>query len=339
MIAAGLRRWIPLGLAFVALHLAILPARAQPAPPRGEPDRVTVGVYLAGLHRLDFVEGSFAADFWVWTNNDASRPAAIESLDIVNEISKRGEEISREIVDGRRWEQRRIHGVLQTRWDTWHFPFDRQTIKIVLEESFATTDDLVYVADERNSGVDPAIVVVPGWRILGWRVAAMEHVYTTNFGNLDQRVGSRSPRIVFELDIQRDDAWLFLNLALGALVAFSMLALSFRMNPTLPPTFAGRMVLVAASVFTVVISMRATQNFVGHEFGATLIDRIHLLTLMAGFVAAIGAAAARYLAETNCEPQALRMDRRFLPPFTIAYMLFVGAMITASLTGFRLVFM
>lgn len=338
MIAAGVRRWACLGLAFAALLLETSSVIARSAPEKGEPDRVTVGVFLSGLHRLDFVEGSFAADFWVWTNNDAGRVAPIETLDIVNEISKRGEEISSKIVDGRRWEQRRIHGVLQTRWNTWHFPFDRQTIKIILEESFATTDDVIYVADQGNSGVDPAIVV-PGWRVLGWRIEAAEHAYPTNFGNLDQRAGSRSPRIVFTLDVQRDDAWLFLNLALGALVAFAMLALSFRMNPTLPPTFAGRMGVIAASVFTVVISMRSTQSFVGHEFGATLVDRIHLLTLLAGFIAAVGAAIARYLSETNCEPQALRMDRRFLTPFTIVYVISVGAMIAASLTGFHFAFM
>lgn len=338
MIPAGLRRWAFLSLALVTLLLEISPARAQSAPSKGGPERVTVGVFLSGLHRLDFVEGSFSADFWVWMINDTDRSARIETVDIVNEISKRAEEIGRTISDGRRWDQRRLHGVLQTRWDTWHFPFDRQKIRIILEESFATTDDLVYVADLNNSGVDPAIAV-PGWRILGWGVEAGDHLYTSNFGDFDARAGSRSPRLVFTVDIQRDGAWLFLNLVLGAFVAFTMLALSFRMNPTLPPTFAGRMVLIAASVFTVVISMRSTQSFVGHEFGATLVDRIHLLTLFAGFVAAIGAAIARYLAETDCEPQALRMDRRFLPLFAVVYVIFVGAMITASLTGFRLFFM
>jgi hypothetical protein len=148
-------------------------AAAQPALPSSgsSPERVTLGVFVAGLHRLDFVAGTFAVDFWLSSVNDAKRAAPIETID-VNEISKREEPIGRILTDGRRWDQRRIH----------------------------------------------------------------------------------------------------------------------------------------------------------------------LLTLAAGFVAAIGAAAARYLAETNCEPHALRLDRRVLPPFAIVYLVTVGAMTVASVVGYRLPF-
>jgi len=55
--------------------------------------------------------------------------------------------------------------------------------------------------------------------------------------------------------------------------------------------------------------------------------RIHLVTLVAGCLAALGGVIARHLVERGDEAAALRFDRRTRPLFVVAYLIVVGAMI------------
>ncbi|HEX3501061.1 MAG TPA: hypothetical protein VHT04_17210 [Stellaceae bacterium] len=55
--------------------------------------------------------------------------------------------------------------------------------------------------------------------------------------------------------------------------------------------------------------------------------RIHLVTLAAGCLAALGGVIARHYVQKDDEAAALRLDRRALPLFVAAYLIVVGAMI------------
>ncbi len=130
---------------------------------------------------------------------------------------------------------------------------------------------------------------------------------------------SPTSRLVFTLELQREGWSDFIELTLGAFVAFTILALTFRMNPTLPPIFAGRMGVIVASVFTVTLGLRGVNSSLALPIGSSLMDEIHLLTLAAGFAAAVAAATARHFAETGRDSLALALDRRVMSVFIAAY--------------------
>jgi len=302
----------------------------HPAAADTEPRRATVGIFVTALNSLSFVTNTVIADFWVWTITDADRRSPLETAFVVNEAAKTAEQIGTEKLGGRRWDQQRIRATLNTRLDVSRFPFDHQLIQIMIEESFDTVKDMVYVADREQSGLDPSVNLT-GWEIVGWNIDAAVHKYPTSFGNLEHPEASQSPRILFTVELKRHGVRLFIDMSLGAFIAFFMMVLTFRMNPTLPPVFAGRMGVTVATVFTTLISMRVNASVLAAPFGSTLVDRIHVFTLAAGLLTGIAAVAARYYAETGREAQALALDRRVLPIFMVFYFAVVIALISGAI--------
>jgi hypothetical protein len=309
-------------LAALALTLCVLVGGRAAA----EPERASMGIYLAGVHGLDFAAGKYSADFWLWSTVTTELFSPVETAYIVNEADKSPEPTQTIRSADKRWDQRRIRADLWADWNVERFPFDYQVLTIAVEESFTAADHLTYVADNANSGIDPTMTI-PGWRIVGWDIASEEHRDASNFGNPAKDSRDRSARLVFRLTIQRDGLPLFLDLTLGAFVAFAIMAISFRLQPMVPPIFGARMVIIVASLFTAIASMRLNSSSFAFTFGSALPVRIHLVTLAAGFLAALGAVIARHHVQSDNEVAALRFDRRALPLFVAAYLIVIGWMI------------
>jgi len=314
------------------LLLAVLgfPFAASGQPASAPPEEVKLGLYLTGLSSFNLGAGTFVADFWLWSTTRSEKLTPLDTMDIVNAASRQGELLGTRRIDGMRWDQQRVRLTARTDFQIHHFPFDRQKLHLIFEDSFLTAKEMVLVADRENSRVSRALHI-PGWKILGWEIGVTEHQYLSNFGDPTQSGPTPASRLVFTVDIERQGRAEFIELTLGAFVAFAILALSFRMNPTLPPIFAGRMGVIVASVFTVVISLRSANTVTLLPLGATLADRIHFLTLAAGFAAAVAAAAVRYVAESGREATALTIDRRIMPIFIAIYGVIVTIMIAAAL--------
>jgi hypothetical protein len=310
----------------VAALLALLCALAGGRAAEAAPEQAKIGIYLAGVHNLDFATGRYSADFWLWSTVSSDRFSPVDTAYIVNEADKAPEPTQTIRSADKRWDQRRIRADLWADWNVERFPFDRQVLTIAVEESLTPADELTYVADTANSGIDPSMTI-PGWRIVGWDIASEEHGDATNFGNPAKEGNDRSARLVFRLTIQRDGLPLFADLTLGAFVSFAIMALSFRLLPMVPPIFGARMVIIVASLFTTIASMRLNSSSFAFTFGAALPVRIHLVTLAAGCLAAIGGVVARHYVQQDDEAAALRFDRRALPLFIALYVVVVGAMI------------
>lgn len=297
---------------------------------RAEPDRITAGIYLTALNNLNLAAGTVVADFWLWTVVDHERRAPLETAYIVNDAGKTVEAALTDRENGRRWDQQRIRATLNNRFDVSSFPFDHQTVQIVIEDSGATADDLVYVADRERSGVAPDVSLT-GWSITGWDIRTEAHPYPTNFGDLRHPGPIQSPRLILSVDVRRHGWALFLEQAVGAFIAFLIMALTFRMPPNQAAIFSGRMGVTAATVFTTLLSLRSNSGIIAAPFGTTLIDRIHLVTMAAGFFAGLSAVTAWGFAQTGRDRMALQFDRSLLSVFVTAYVVIVGTMTVSAL--------
>lgn len=309
--------------------LALILFGGNLSPAAAQPDRASIGLYLISLSNLNLGAGTFAADFWIWSTTRSATFEPLERLDMVNEVHHEREAVGTERFGDVRWDQRRVRVTARSDWNVQHFPFDHQRLEIQFEDSYASIEDVVLEADKANSRIDPSLHL-PGWTIIGWDLRSEEQVYSTNFGHPEKQGATRASRLTFSLEVKRKGWTEFFELSLGAFVAFTILALTFRMNPTLPPIFAGRMGVIVASVFTVTISLRGINSALALPLGATLVDKVHLITLGAGFAAAIAAAVTRYFAETNREALALKLDRQIMPWFVLIYVIATGALIVPA---------
>src|SRR5216683_1844749 len=97
-------------LALCALALFFL---AGVYPATAAPEQARMGIYLAGVHGLDFAAGRYSADFWLWSTISSDRFSPVETAYIVNEADKSPEPTQTIRSANRRWDQRRIRADLR----------------------------------------------------------------------------------------------------------------------------------------------------------------------------------------------------------------------------------
>src|SRR5439155_8770778 len=78
--------------------------------------------------------------------------------------------------------------------DMHYFPFDKHELPIIIEPANRGTKELVYVLDEKQSGIDPQVTFV-GWNLLGYKPEIRNHVYEV--------YGETYSKYVFTLNIAR----------------------------------------------------------------------------------------------------------------------------------------
>ena len=207
------------------------------------------------------------------------------------------------------WSQRKVSGTFRKQWDLRNFPFDRHALEILSEEGTEEEGRLTYEADLANSGYGLP-EDVEGWRVTGMRVEVGTATYATSFGDPAAGPATRFSRVRAVLALERSDYAGFFKLTAALYAAFVMCAIGSLVHVT-ATTFAPRIALLAASLFAVVINMRAASLALGSEHGATLVDKLHIAGL--AYVVAITAVTVlvRGRIERHGDPAKLtRADHR-----------------------------
>jgi hypothetical protein len=85
----------------------------------------------------------------------------------------------------------RIEANLYENLDLQKYPFDSHQLTVRIEDTNLTKQNLSYVADQRNSGLDSSIVI-EGWSIAGWSQQVVDHYYSVYNQTYSQYVFSIS---------------------------------------------------------------------------------------------------------------------------------------------------
>lgn len=167
-------------VALVLLAVAWVPAVAAkgpdgslpcPVPAAGSaaPVNVEVGTYLISFGSYDTAKGTYVMDLYLHFRYDAH--AADGNFTVSKFEFMNGRAGSRDLLsddtaaDGMRDVWYRVQANLYSEPDFTRYPFDRQQLKLVLEDSVHTDADLVYVPmAEGGAAYDPDVHVA-GWNI------------------------------------------------------------------------------------------------------------------------------------------------------------------------------
>ncbi len=207
-----------------------LPAAASAAGKAAAlgPEKLRIGALLTSLGDFDPGRKSFSAAFWVWTVGTKEGENSLHRLEFPNAIKVESPNESQQATQQGIWSQRKIVGSFRHDWDLKYFPFDRQLLKIEMEETELDTNSLIYLPDTANSSFDP-VVSPKGWRIISYKVITNRKHYRTSFG--DPRLPPGSPsayaRAEVMLLLERTDRSGFWKLTLGAFSAALMAMASF----------------------------------------------------------------------------------------------------------------
>lgn len=133
-------------------------------------ESVQVGLYVLNLGKFDVATGSFTADFYLSFKCEKTCPAF--DYEFVNGRATSTDKI----IDLPNEKFYRIQANLNSPVNLKRFPFDTQEVQIILEDKRLTRDELRYVPDLEESGVDSSIVFT-GWELGQWSAREATHEY------------------------------------------------------------------------------------------------------------------------------------------------------------------
>ena len=239
------------------------------------PDTVKIGVFFTSIYDLNLAEKSFTADFWIWYNytNDSINP--LESVEISN--AKEFEFTSADIekIGKINWATHKCKATIKKEWNLKNFPFDKQELRVDIEDAMYDSEQLVYIADVANSKFDKNIKL-DEWQIKSFKVSQMKKVYETTYGNPELKGSSEYPGLQASFVLERDGVGLFFKLFIGIYVAYLISLSVFFMGPENPERFG----MIVGALFAGVANKYIVDSLMPQTIMLTLPDKIHNLTFI-----------------------------------------------------------
>jgi len=178
--------------------IAIIPVSETPVAAQGGSSATTVdvGIYLISFGNYDANKGTYTLDFYMWFRYNANGTAkdfTIEKFEFMNGRAGSKDKISSTSTSGVKEIWYRVQANLYTSPDFKMYPFDKQKIRLELEDANMSSSKLVYRPLQDESGLDDGLKIA-GWNIDGWSYETTEKEYG---------FGETYSRLVFEIDISR----------------------------------------------------------------------------------------------------------------------------------------
>jgi hypothetical protein len=253
---------------------------AKPPETPAEPQKVYVGIYVNDIFGVSLADYKFDADFYVWfrwKGKLAKSPLA--TFQTANgRISKKDAELNKELGEWH-YASCRVIATFQAHWELRHFPFDKQTLAIEIEDNEGDIGSLIYLPDTQNCALDSDIRL-PGWVLTGTTYDVKQHQYDTNYGDTSLPDKSVWSRFCVSIHCARPGIGYFFKLCWGLLIAMLIALVPMFLKPTDGPRFG----LGTGALFAAMANAYVISNALPKDTGMTTADMFFVLALSAIFV-------------------------------------------------------
>ncbi|MBS1545676.1 MAG: hypothetical protein JST14_18710 [Bacteroidetes bacterium] len=283
---------------------------------QAQPDTVKVGAYVISVHDINFRDKEYTIRYWLWflyKNPDFNFST---QLDIPNAKEIDDPDTVVDSVNGMKWVQMKMKCVMKESWVVHDFPFDKQHLRLRVENTVFDKNKLIFAADKRHSTFNQA-EGLDGWKLTNFQVTSDTTRYGTGFG--DPRPGRDSQTFStfkIDMDIEREAWGLFLKIFIGMYIAFLIALVSFVSHPwELEPRFG----LPVGGLFAAVGNKYIIDSLLPESPEFSLVDTLHSLTFM-GILAvlAVSALSLKYYNDEN-KAACLKVNRIGSRAVTIIY--------------------
>jgi hypothetical protein len=299
-------------------------------PANAEPVTCQMGAYIVSLSRVDTAGGTFDADLWMWSLCPDEKIEPLKTMEFVNSV-KVTSSLDTTLQRGDQWwSLRKITGTFRQDFDLSNYPFDRQRLTIDTEDAVLYARDLAFTADTADSKVDPGIKL-KNWKIDSFSITAGEVTHPTAYGDPDLAgVDSTYPQLRLEIGLQRGvHVADFLKATFVVYIA-ALLALVSLM------VFDGRVGLLGAATFTVVLSFVSLDRLLGPHDELYLLDKIHFAALAVIAVAgAWGVRSSRLVSLGADKARVHKLDARAAIVLLVIYILLNVILVASAIRGVR----
>lgn len=217
------------GCAFLLLPLCLfagLPAwsetqsPAEPAPKAvteaiaaagapSHPAGVIVGAYINDIQELDFKANNYSIDLYVWFRWKGADVDPSKTMEFMNRYASdnniRDElyDKPKPMPDGGFYSIIRYQGVFSTKFQLEKYPFDKQDLLVVMEDTIAAADAQIYVPDADGGVMLNPDITLPGFKVGKPKMRVVARPYPTNFGDLTEPDATPYSRVVISIPVTR----------------------------------------------------------------------------------------------------------------------------------------
>ncbi len=307
------------------LHGVLLLQANTPSQDIPHAQKVYTGIYLMNVYDLNINAYSYYADFYLWFRWKGDINP--ENIEFVNAVEKWGftkelfYEEPKELDNGYFYNGMRIEGRFYHSFQLAHFPLDKHTLEIRIENVDYPVDSLVYLPDTGRYLIREDFSI-PGWSIDGAKMSSHHNAYRTDFGE-PNRSATVFSNFTFLLNINRPRSYFTLKLMLPLLV---VILASLGGLFIFPPYIDARISLPIGGLLSCVFLQQSYGSALPDVGYMVLMDRIYLVSYL--LVAAI---MLRVILVSNSltrlgeshYPQVYLKDRRLAGLFFFLFLLIV----------------
>lgn len=276
-------------------------ARAQDTPP----DTVIAGIYITSIHDIDFKQKEYTTNFWLWLKYKNKDFDFLQNLEVPGAKTVTKSFATIDSSDGQVYLMMKLQCVMKDSWKIGNFPFDRQKLRLSIENSQYDARSLVFVADTVGNHFDPRFAL-SGWVIDSCEILTGIKAYETAFGD-DRLTKPHTEYSSFRvrLGIKRDASGLFWKMFLGMYIAFLIAYVCFYIHAD---GIDSRFGLSVGSLFAVIGNKYIIDSSLPESSSFTLVDTLHGLTLFFIFSVITATAWSMKLVKNNQQKKAARLD-------------------------------
>lgn len=295
-----------------------------------KPDTVIVGIYVNSIHDIDFREKEYTANLWLWLKYKRKDFDFERTLEIPQAKTFVKLYPTADTTDGQVNMLMKLQCVMKDSWRIGKFPFDRQKLRLGIENSQFDSRYLVFAAD--TLGKHYGRYTINGWDVDSFNISVDKKIYETSFGDasLDKPQSEYSTfRVV--IAIERIGPWdLFLKIFLGMYISFLISYICFYIHAD---SIDSRFGVSVGSLFAVIGNKYIIDSSLPESASLTLVDTLHGITLLFIFAVITSSAYALKLYKQNKAKQANRFDMITAQVLLLVYIILNIWFISRANTG------
>lgn len=300
-------------LLFCILFISTADVAGQPAPP----DTVKTGIYITSIHDIDFKQKEYTINLWLWLTYKNKDFDFLQNLEIPQAKTVARSFSTIDTSGGRIYMLMKLQCVMKDSWKIENFPFDRQVLRLGIENSQYDSRSLVFAADTLGKHFDP-LFTLRGWNIDSFDLSIGIKAYETTFGDESlPRPHVEYSTFKVKIGLQRDAADLFWKMFLGMYVAFLIAYICFYIHAD---NIDSRFGLSVGALFAAIGNKYIIDSSLPESTSLTLVDTLHGLTLLFIFAVVTSSAYALHLVKKNKLRQANRFDMVIAQVLLITYL-------------------
>lgn len=273
------------------------------------PDTVYTGIYITSIHNIDFKQKEYSINLWLWLKYRNRDFDFAKNLELPNAKTFTTSFTTVDTTeDGKIYMLMKLECIMKDAWKIDKFPFDRQTLRLMIENSQFDSSSLVFGLD--TVGENYGRFTLSGWTIDkdSFNLSVRNQAYYTAFGDKSYaKPYSAYSSFRVKIGIERSAMWtLFWKIFVGMYVAFLISLACFFIHAG---SVEARFGLSVGALFAAVGNKYVIDSSLPDSTSPTLVDTLHGITLISILTVIVATIYALKLVKSNKVAEAHRFDK------------------------------